>query len=85
MKFSDLGEAFTEHPLTALFVVIVVVFHILVLVYGFMLLWNSEDKSKVAGKNFATSSQSSFSGRLKKFPGADEELKKLVEKEIKQD
>ena len=83
---NDIETAFIEHPWTAFFITVVVLFHIGILVYGFMILWKGESTTTTQGinnKNKFTSP--SFSGKLKKLPGAEEELRKLVEKEIKQD
>ena len=72
-RFAELVQTMKEEPMMATIILITVLIHVIILVYGFMKLYES-----TSANNSSTVKPSGLSGKMKKFPGADEELKKLI-------
>ena len=73
-RFAELVQTMKEEPMMATIILITVLIHVVILVYGFMKLYESTSSNN----NSSTVKPSGLSGKMKKFPGADEELKKLI-------
>lgn len=62
-----------DEPVMASIILLVVLFHVIVLIYGFLKLYSYDSPSS------SSSTEKAKIGRMKRFPGADEELKKLIQ------
>lgn len=81
MKVAEMIQTMREYPIASSLILLAVIGHILVMIYGFMLLAKGEQESKTNSRK--NNSKGSFlSGKMERFADAGE-LKKM--KDFKSD
>ena len=76
VRIADLVQTMKDEPVFTSLIIAAILAHIGLLVYGFFKLYQSTSPSSSSS---STTKPSGLSSRgIKKFPGAEEELKKLI-------